>query len=240
MFCPNCGKEITQIVNFCPFCGYSLQTASTSAIIIPDAVSTSVSSGTYGLVLVSCGTCSETVTADLLEDIFGYSSSAAENLIAQAPVEIGQKMSESEASYVARMFSEYGIEVSIINEKDEYIDPSKSAVSSVFNSDGSLIAAAAAVIGALSAANRVTAYRKFKKPSLVSRIFRTLFTPKPPKHMRRFRPAPAPSPISRHPQSVRPVRRDYRNAGEHVRRPYTGHKGGPNGRMGGGMKKGRM
>ncbi len=239
MFCPNCGKEIIQIVNFCPFCGYSLQESPSTAVSL---TSSSVSSGTYGLVLVSCGTCSESVTADLLEDIFGYSDSYAKNLIREAPVEIGQKMSESEASYVAQVFSEYGIEVSVINENDEYIDLSKNSVSSIFNSDGSLIAAAAAVIGALSVANRVTSYRRFKKPSLITRIFKTLFTPTPPKHVRRFRPAPKPADTMplRHPQTVRPVRQDYRNAGEHVRRSDPGHKGGPNGRMGGGMKKGRM
>ncbi len=175
MFCPNCGKEIIQIVNFCPFCGYSLQESPSTAVSL---TSSSVSSGTYGLVLVSCGTCSESVTADLLEDIFGYSDSYAKNLIREAPVEIGQKMSESEASYVAQVFSEYGIEVSVINENDEYIDLSKNAVSSIFNSDGSLIAAAAAMIGALSVANRVTSYRRFKKPSLITRIFKTLFTKK--------------------------------------------------------------
>ena len=177
------------------------------------------------------------MTGDLLEDIFGYSDSESKKLLSMVPVEVGKDMTEEEASYVAQMFSEYGIEVSVVNEDDEYVDLSKNAVKSIFNSDGSLILAAAAVIGALSAANRVTSYRRHEKPSLLTRLFKTLFKPKQPRHTRRFRPKYQAQPrIRSYPQPRSQFKKpgsgvmQYRNAGDHVIRHDTGRKGGPNGR----------
>ena len=52
------------------------------------------------------------------------------------------------------------IEVSITNNADQYVDLTGKANSPVFNIDGSLIVSAAAIIGALTVANRISVRRR--------------------------------------------------------------------------------
>lgn len=215
MYCPNCGAEIQSGINFCPYCGTSLNV--TAAV--------SVSNNTqneYQLVLVSRGTCDSATLKNLLEDVFGYSYLQSSSLISSIPVQIAQNLSDEEAAVIAQMFAEYGAEVTVLDEKQSYVDLSHKASSSIFGSDGSLLAKAAAVIGALSAVNRVTHYTTIRKPSLLERIFRPLFRPKPPKRYvpirHQTRPVHRPKPI-------------YRNTMERQQKPITGHHGGPNGRL---------
>jgi len=229
MYCPNCGKEITGSANFCPSCGQKLTDSTTALVESSKLVSVSDSDQKYGLILVDEGDCEKSVVGDLLEDVFGYSSSEADRLVAKAPVEIATGLTEEEAAVVAQMFAEYGIEVSIHDEDEKLVDLSSKAVKSVFNTDGTLIASAVAVIASLTALNRVSSYKRYKKPSLLERIFRPLFTPAKPTHVRRVRPK-----IEREPEPVmsRNAGFRYRNSGEHVMRRDTGHKGGPDGRIG--------
>ena len=63
-----------------------------------------------------------------------------------APVVVGKKLTAEEAMTIAQMYTEYGMEVSITDNADQYVDLTGKANSSVFNSDGSLIASAAAII----------------------------------------------------------------------------------------------
>ncbi|HCK87353.1 MAG TPA: hypothetical protein DHW39_00935, partial [Erysipelotrichaceae bacterium] len=191
------------------------------------------SSAEYQIILVSKGSCSTSTLKDLLADVFGCTSVQAASLISSIPVQIAQNLSEEEASVIAQMFSEYGAEVTILDENQTYVDLSRNASSSIFSSDGSLLAKASAVIGALTIANRVTSYTTIRKPSLFESIFRPLFQPKPPK---RYVPVRQPAkPMIHEPKPV------YRNTMERQMKPVTGHRGGPNGRMKGGPSKpGRM
>ena len=112
---------------------------------------------------------------------------------------------------------------------------SKNASGSLFDVDGSLLAKAAAVIGALTIANRVTSYKTIKKPSLLERIFRPLFQPRLKTHyvpVRTHR-----KPVQRKPEHRQPV---YKNTIERHYKPVTGHGGGPNGRMKGPNKPGKF
>lgn len=232
MYCPYCGNVISENINFCPHCGAALKETSSVPVSASNAVKTE---GKYSLILVSRGTCSAAVAGDLLEDIFGYTDSVANDLVSQAPVVVGQKMTAEEAAYVAQMFSEYGIQVSIQDENEEYVDLSSKAVKSVFDSNGNLLTNVLAVIGGLSMMNRVTTYRRVRKPSLLERLFMPLFTPvRPAVHRRYVRPkVPAReamrtgfTPIVHYPNF------GYRNASDHVRRTDNGRRGGPGGRPG--------
>lgn len=222
MYCPNCGAGIQSGINFCPYCGTSLNAAAVSV--------SSLTQNEYQIILVSRGSCDSAALKNLLEDVFGYSSLQSSSLISSMPVQIAQNLNDEEAAVIAQMFAEYGAEVSVLDEKQSYVDLSHKASSSIFAPDGSLLAKAAVIIGALGAANRVTLYTTIRKPSLLERIFRPLFTPKPPK---RYVPA-------RH--QTKPVQHQnpvYRNTMERQQKPVTGHHGGPNGRMKGPSHKGR-
>ena len=68
------------------------------------------------------------------------------------------------------------------------MDPTSQATTSVFDNNGNLLAGAAAIIGVLTAANRIRSYRRFKKPSLPQRLFRLNYEPQPLSYRRSFRP----------------------------------------------------
>lgn len=187
MFCKNCGAEVTG-GNFCQYCGQALTETTASISLMNKAVSTANLDDQYSLVLVSCGSCNKTMTGDLLEDVFGYTDTESANLINMAPVVVGEKLTASEAQTVAQLLSEYGVQVSVTNQQDQYVDLTSQATTSVFDNSGNLLAGAAAIIGALTVANRIRSYRRFKKPSLLERLFRLNYEPHPPAYRRSFRP----------------------------------------------------
>lgn len=194
MFCTNCGAELTGHANFCSYCGQPLTETTTSISLLNKAVSTANASDQYNLILISNGSCDKTTAGDLLEDVFGYTDAESANLLSMAPVVVGENLTAAEAQTVAQLFTEYGIQVSVTNQKDQYVDLTANATSSVFDSNGKLLAGAAAIIGALTVANRIKSYKKYKKPSLLERLFRLNYTPKAPAYQRNFRPRIEPTP----------------------------------------------
>lgn len=221
MFCGNCGAELTARTNFCPYCGSPLQSGTTAISLLNKAASTAKDTNQYSLVLVSRGTCSAVTAGDLLEDVFGYTDAESGNLVRMAPVVVAENLTAQEAMTVAQMYTEYGMEVSITDRKDQYVDLTDRATSSVFDSNGSLLSTAAAVIGALTVANRISAYRRFKRPSLLERLFHVNYRPAPPPPYRRsFRPRLEITP----PTPRRTIRRP-----DHGRPPHGGMHGGPGG-----------
>ena len=194
MFCTNCGAELTGNANFCSYCGQPLTETTTSISLLNKAVSTANASDQYNLVLISNGSCDKTTAGDLLEDVFGYTDAESTNLVSMAPVVVGENLTASEAQTVAQLFSEYGVQVSITNQKDQYVDLTPNATNSVFDNNGKLLASAAAIIGALTVVNRIKSYKKYKKPSLLERLFRLNYTPKAPAYQRNFRPRIEPAP----------------------------------------------
>ncbi len=188
MYCGNCGAELSTETNFCPYCGSALKNPTTSISLLNKAVSTAQSSNVYNLVLISRGSCDATMAGDLLEDVFGYTDAESSNLVSMAPVVVGENLTAEEAATVAQMYTEYGMQVSVTDGNDQYVDLSEKASSSVFDSNGKLLAGVAAVIGALTVTNRITSYRRYKKPSLLERLFRLNYKPEPPAYRRNFRP----------------------------------------------------
>ena len=186
-YCPNCGAQTNGTANFCAYCGTRLTETTPALSLLNKSVSTAVEEDEYTLVLISCGTCDKTTAGDILEDIFGYTDAESTKLIRLAPVAVAENLTAEEAATVAQVFTEYGIKVSITNEKNQYVDLTDNAVSSVFDNSGNLLAGAAAIIGALTVANRIKSYRKYKKPSLLERIFHLKFDRKPPVYHRNFR-----------------------------------------------------
>ena len=180
MYCKNCGAELTRQSNFCPNCGSALQSAQNAVSLPDEAAPTAQSSNRYNLVLVSKGNCNETMAGDLLEDVFGYTDAESARLVKMAPVVVGENLTAEEAATIARMYTEYGLQVSITDSRDQYVDLSDKAASSVFDSSGKLLSGAAAIIGALTVANRISSFRRYKKPSLLARLFRFAFRPSPP------------------------------------------------------------
>ncbi len=207
MYCKNCGANLEAQSNFCPYCGSSLQAATTSMSLLNKAVSTATAANDYNLVLISRGTCDAVTAGDLLEDVFGYTDAESSNLVKMAPVVVGENLTADEAATVAQMYTEYGMQVSVTDSKDQYVDLSDKATSSVFDKSGNLLAGAVAVIGALTVANRISSYRRYKKPSLLERLFHINYEPEPPAYRRNFRPHLNPEPIAprrtiRRPQPV--------------------------------------
>ena len=193
MYCRNCGAEVNG-GNFCSYCGQPLAETTASISLMNKAVSTANLDDQYSLVLVSCGTCSKTMTGDLLEDIFGYTDAESTNLVNMAPVVVGERLNAAEAKTVAQLLTEYGVQVSITNQQDQYVDLTANATASIFDTAGNLLSGAAAVIGALTVANRIRSYRRCKKPSLLERLFHVKYKPHPPAYQRNFRPRLNPIP----------------------------------------------
>ena len=214
MYCTNCGAELTVQTNFCPYCGARVANPTTSISLYNKAAQTAQSTNVYNLVLVSTGSCNIVTAGDILEDIFGYTDAESTNLIRMIPVVVGENLTADEAVTVAQMLTEYGMDVSITDRDDKYVDLTDNAVSSVFDASGNLLAKAAAIIGALTVANRITSYRRYKKPSLLERLFRVKYKPKPVTYKRNFRPVLSPSPLAPRRTIRKPV--GPRSAAPHV------------------------
>ena len=146
MYCPNCGAQLSEQTNFCPYCGSRLQNATTSISLLNKAVSTAEESNEYNLVLVSRGSCDAVTAGDLLEDVFGYTDAESGNLVSMAPVVVGENLTAEEAATVAQLYTEYGMQVSITDKEDKYVDLTSKAVTSVFDTAGNLLESAAAMI----------------------------------------------------------------------------------------------
>ncbi len=183
-FCQYCRTEVTEEMSFCPNCGASLRSEVIS-YTVSDALTSN--SGEYKIYITSLGSASRANTIDLLEDTLGYTTISATNLVNNIPAQIAGNLSLKQAAVIAQAFEEYGVELSVTNN-DEAADISSATLkTSLFNPDGSFLASAAVVLATLGVANRLRSIYKPKKPSLLSRIFHSLFTVdrKPPVHVRR-------------------------------------------------------
>ena len=229
MYCGNCGAELTAQTNFCPYCGSALQNATVSMSLLNKAASTAKETNQYNLILISRGSCDAVTAGDLLEDVFGYTDAESGNLIKMAPVVVGENLTAEEAATIAQVYTEYGMQVSVTDQKDQYVDLTDKANTSVFDKSGDLLTGVAAIIGALTVANRIKTYRRYKKPSLLERLFRINYKPAPPKYHRSFRPHIDPRPMEPR-KTIRKPMPERRPMGSPV--PHRGHspQGGPGGR----------
>lgn len=233
-YCPYCGTEVTETMSYCPNCGAPL--TSSNAVTSYTSYSTPqtvTASGDYRVYITSLGTARKADITDLLEDTLGYSSALAADLLNNTPVQIAGNLSLQQAAVLAQAFEEYGVELSVTNG-DEITDiASVTSSSSLFNSDGSFLASAAAILATLGVVNRLTTINKPKKPGILDRIFHSLFhvRRKPPVHVRRtIRPRPVVQP---------PRRAVVQYAKPSGRIPRNGHPGtSPRSSMGPGRSHG--
>lgn len=218
-------------MSFCPGCGTSLA-APTAALPAGDSYAytepnAQYSGGDYKLILVSRGTCSVANAVHTLQNILGYTSAQARELVHAAPVECACTLSLPQAQYLAQTLTEYGLAVSVLNGLGAYVDLSATANTSVFDSNGNLLPAIAAALAMLSVTNRVRHISHWRHIGPLPPLFRLNYRrmPPPPRHRHRAPPPPpprrhSPPPMSRPPRPAAP--RGGRPSG-----PSRGPSGGP-------------
>lgn len=241
-FCSNCGYSVTEAMSFCPGCGASLAAQAAPAASLPAGDSythtdsnTQYTGGDYKLILVSRGTCSVANAVHILQDILGYTSAQARELVHAAPVECACNLSLPQAQYLAQTLTEYGLAVSVLNGMGAYVDLSSTANTSVFDDNGNLLPAIAAALAMLSVANRVHRISHWRHTGPMPPLFRLNYrrTPPPPRHSL-FAPTPrhhAPRPAAPRPPAPRGGMGSFGGPG---RGPGPGGPGRGPGRPGGG------
>ena len=241
-YCPYCGKEISDDMSFCPGCGASLNNEVRTYTISGEV---STNSGDYRIYISGLGSANKSDVIDLLEDVLGYTTASATNLVNNIPVQIAGNLSLKQAAVVAQAFEEYGVELSVTNGEEVEDISSETSTKSLFNSDGSFLASAAVILAGIGAANRLRSISKPKKPSLLQRVFHSLFRVKerPPVHVRRtIKPRKtvlAPQPRTTVRQQLRPAHNSFREnrPSGHGDMIGGGRQGGPSGNGGGRGRK---
>ncbi|MBR0464163.1 MAG: zinc ribbon domain-containing protein, partial [Clostridia bacterium] len=132
-FCPKCGAQVPQSANFCPNCGQNL-----AAAAVASGVNAVYTGDGYAVMLVSAGTASAAVAADLISDACGYTDAEALTLVANAPTLIAQSLTKQQAVYLAQCMTEYGLEAAIFDRTGSIA--LQSDVDSVFDGNGSFLA----------------------------------------------------------------------------------------------------
>ena len=204
-YCVTCGKAIEyDDAMFCPYCGKKIQTATEiveedTMAAIWNGISTEdpidvepvtvlepedIEEG-YRVVLISRGTCTAKMAKEVICDLLGYTATTATSLLEEVPVELADELNERQAVVLAQALAEYGMQVTVVDENNRYVNIDSQATNTVYSATGDLTAAALAVISSLTAANRVHRYRRYKKPSLLDLIFRPAYKVPQPVHVRR-------------------------------------------------------
>ena len=123
-YCEYCGQKIDDDAKFCSSCGAPVPRTEWSAEGAPAtyaAAQTSDSYGSYRIVLMSLGSCSQAAALDLLEDTIGYTEAQARELLNVIPAEAACNLSCDQAQTIARAMTEYGMQVSVLNNEG-YVD----------------------------------------------------------------------------------------------------------------------
>jgi rRNA maturation endonuclease Nob1 len=204
-YCVTCGRAVEyDDAYFCPYCGSRIRTASE---IVQEDTAASILSGIstedpidvepvtvlepedieegYRVVLISRGTCTAKMAKEVICDLLGYTVTTATSLLEEVPVELADELNERQAVVLAQALAEYGMQVTVVDENNRYMNIDSQATNTVYSSTGDLTAAALAVSGSRTAANRGHRYRRDKKPSLRDLIFKPAYKVPQPVHVRR-------------------------------------------------------
>ncbi len=199
-YCPNCGAQITSDMNFCPSCGARTNGADTSSVTSytgsgSSNYESSYETNNYSVYLYSCGKAGKKEVAELLMDIIGYTETEAYNIVNYLPCEVAAYLTREQAVTICQVFAEYGAEVTIgQNGQTVHIDDDE-ASQSVFSNSGNLLAGAAAILAALTAANHISRIYRWDRPaSFWDYLFRPRYRYDRPIHMRRSMTPPPPQP----------------------------------------------
>ena len=199
-FCSQCGNTVASDMRFCPGCGHQLNVAAVSETALTPDINTAsydpssqyTSPAEFKIILISSGSCSIADALPLLEEILGYTSTKARNLLRAAPVEIAQCLTLTQAQYIAQALTEYGMEVSITNTAGDYVNAADSPTS-VFDAAGNFLPAVAVALATIGISNRIHRVSRWTPAGPPPPLFRLGFhRPRPLMHFRRslFRPAP--------------------------------------------------
>ena len=181
-YCTYCGSAMEDDANYCPNCGGEAYDAGAERPVTEEPEDLDVG---YRIVLFSRGTCSLKTTKEVLCDLLGYTTATVEDLLENRPVEIADELTELQAVTIAQVLAEYGMEITIVDENNNYVDLSYKAQSSVFDNSGRMLDSALRTLATLSALNRVHRYRRYRKPSLLSLLFMPSYVRPRPVHVRR-------------------------------------------------------
>ncbi len=181
-YCTYCGSAMEDEANYCPNCGGEAYDAGAERPAAPEPEDLDIG---YRIVLFSRGSCSLKTTKEVLCDLLGYSTATVEDLLDNMPVEVADELTELQAVTIAQVLAEYGMEITIVDENDQYVDLSHKAQISVFDSRGMMLESALQTLATLSALNRVHRYRRYRRPSFLSLLFMPSYVRPRPIHVRR-------------------------------------------------------
>lgn len=212
MFCPNCGTQLADGVNFCPNCGEKVA-----------AIAQAANENDNRVMLLSLGNCARATAAALLHQICGYDTDDALLIVDNAPITVARNLNDDQARFLAQALCEYGLEVSVY-DGNGWRDW-ESASGSVWDQTGDLVNAVAVALGLMSSGNRISRdmmhrmdfpYRFSGVRPPVYRLH-TALRAAPPRRVAPVRPpihrappprpvAPPPRPVAAPPRPVAPVR----------------------------------
>ena len=181
-YCTYCGSAMEDEANYCPNCGGEAYDAGAEKPVVAEPEDLDVG---YRVVLFSRGSCSLKTTKEVLCDLLGYTTATVEDLLDNMPVEVADELTELQAVTIAQVLAEYGMEITIVDENNNYVDLSSKAKTSVFDSSGSMLDSTLRTLATLSALNRVHRYRRYRRPSLLSLLFMPSYVRPRPVHVRR-------------------------------------------------------
>ncbi|MBR2572142.1 MAG: zinc ribbon domain-containing protein [Clostridia bacterium] len=205
-YCPNCGKPVPDSANFCPNCGAKRGLAAVQDIVasIAEKTAAETAANPYSVILQDIGASNKAITRELLRGILGYSVQMTQDLTNVLPAAVARNLTRKQAIYLSEAFCEYGVHVAIYGN-GKYHSMVDSDEIDVFDDDGYIYQAAAAVLETLSSANRVERAVQWNYAGSFN-ILDFLFQPRmqrqtPPRTAPRTipRPAPAPGPAGRDP-----------------------------------------
>ncbi|MBQ9007920.1 MAG: zinc ribbon domain-containing protein [Clostridia bacterium] len=220
-FCPNCGIQITDPANFCPSCGARLDSVRKTETVVPAPVIPK--DAEYRVILVDKGECTKALCKEVLRNLLGYTLANAGTLIDAMPVVVAQNLTRSQAVTISEVMAEYGIDTTILDGKDAYVNTGFFDVKPVFSSRGTLLAEPAAVLRTLSRINQVDRIMPWSSGNPFDFLFRPpvrraappqsaleslvglFLQPEPPKAPPRPRTPPAPPAPPRPPREHQPV-----------------------------------
>ena len=125
----------------------------------------------YSLILVSRGSCTKSLARTIIRDVLGYTWAETLKIVNSTPMEIAHNMSLQQVVDLARVLTEYGMQVSVYNSNG-YVNLGSYATSAALNSSGSFLQSVATTLATLTVANRVNRLLKWSLSSPLDYLFR--------------------------------------------------------------------